>query len=172
MKLKNWLSAIGIATLALSFASCSEESLDNTKVVGEWLPTHEKYFIDGKEIPLEDGQCIYIYNGIDVVYYRQLSKNSDFGFLSMTFYSGSRMEFCGFPAKYSVNGNQIICTMYGEDTILSIEVEYIVDSEEETITGYMIKEEIEEWPFEEVIDDKRDGIERVLKVSTFYSKVN
>ena len=172
MKLKNWLMAIGMAVVVLSFASCSKESANNKKIVGEWTEAQEKYFLDGKEILLEEGQCLYIYKGNDEDYYDMYKKTS-FSFLAMTFYSDGNMEFCGFPGTYKLNGNQIICSMYGDETLLSIEDEYIVDSEEvENITGYLIKGEIEEWPYEGVIEDKRNGAERVFKVSKYYSKVN
>ena len=173
MKIKNWLMIIGMAVVALTFVSCSKEGGNNGKIVGEWLPSYEKFFIDGEEITLEEGQSLFIYknnnNNINE-YNDKYTMSSDFGLVSITFQNGGNMEFCGFPATYRVKGNTVVCTLMGEETILSIEGDFLVENEEATIMGYVISGGF--WPDDDTIEKKLDGVSRKFKASTYYSKVN
>lgn len=165
--------AIGMAIVALSLVSCDKEGGSNGKIIGDWLPTAERFFIDGEEITLEQGQSIFIYknnNGNIDEYNDKYIVSSDFGLVSITFQSGGKMEFCGFPATYSVKGNKVVCTLMGEETILSIEGDFLVENKEATILGYVISGGF--WPDEDTIETHLDGVSRKFKVSTYYSKVN
>lgn len=165
--------AIGMTVVALSFVSCSKEGGSNAQIIGDWLPTEERFFIDGEEITPDEGQSIFIYNnnnGNINEYNDKYRISSDFGLVYINFQSGGNMEFCGFPAKYSVKGNKVVCTFMGEETILSIEGDFLVESKETTIMGYVISGGF--WPDEDTIENKLDGVSRKFKVSTYYSKVN
>ena len=167
--------AIGMAVVALSFASCSKESADSKKILGDWLPSHEKYFIDGQEITLEYGQCLTIYkdNETDINNPFELYQcQGEASFLSaITIYENGKIEILGFPGSYTINGNDLVCNFYGDEVIFSIEGDYLVENWEETITGYVIADD---WypSKDKIIRKEFDGGNKAFKHSSYYSKVN
>lgn len=173
MKIKNWFIAIVMAVVALSFSSCSKESGNSNNIVGNWLPTEEKYFIDGQEIILKEGQSLFLYknnNGNIGEYNDKYTKTSDFGLVSITFNSSGNMDFCGFPATFTIKGNTVICKIMGDETVLDIDGNYLVENKEATILGYVISEGF--WPDEDTVEKHLDGVSRKFKASTYYSKVD
>lgn len=180
MKIKNWLMAIGMAVVALSFVSCSKEGGSNGKneIVGDWEYTMTKYFIDGKEIVLEDGQYLFLYkdnetsaNAYNYLEYYWEGAHDGFS-IPLSFYNNGKMTYGSLNCTYTINGNKILINSYGEDVEFYIEGNYIMNYYEDiSITGYIIANEgnFEE---EDIVEKHLDGVNRIFNEAECFSKVN
>ena len=69
-----------------------------------------------------------------------------------------------------IKGNKVICKIMGDETVLDIDGNYLVENKEATILGYVISEGF--WPDEDTVEQHLDGVSRKFKASTYYSKVD
>lgn len=172
MKLKNWLMAIVMAVVALSFVSCSKEGGNNRKIVGQWKMVDEKVFIDDQEIVLETGSALLLYNNneTDIFnYFDDYYEDDWFVPIGLTFFEGGTMDYTIVTGSYKVEKDKVICNVYGEDIIFHIVGEYLVRYDEAPITGYIIAEDTDP---DIIYENKLDGKNRTYKYAQYYSKVN
>ena len=160
---------IWLSFMVVLFSTCSKEGVnDYSKIVGDWEASAVKYFIDGKEICLEEGQSIQLYTGETLSSdrsYCHTSRNVGMN-IPLSFYEDGKFSI-GYGLQsgiYHIIGNDVICNMYGEDEVLTIEDNCIVRCVYEIIiTGYDT--------YNPVTEKKLDGIPREFKYMVYYSKV-
>ena len=168
--MKQNLLALAIAAIAVLSISCSKD-ISPKKVAGTWRPVEERYFINDKEVNLEYGESIFLYYDSESImsYFERYTKVSEFeSLVYISLEADGSMIFCGFPGTYKIADDKVVCTLFGNQEVLTIEGDYLLEETKYNISGYVIGEGF--WPSEDARETKLDGVSRVFKVITYYSK--
>lgn len=168
--MKQSLLPLALAIIAAFSVSCSKDTSPK-KLAGVWRPVEERYFINDKEVDLEYGETIFLYydNESIMSYFERYTKVSEFeSLVYISFETDGSMNFCGFPGTYKIADDKVVCTVFGDQEVLTIEGDYLLEETKYNISGYVIGEGF--WPSEDARETKLDGVSRVFKVITYYSK--
>ena len=168
--MKQNLLSIALTIIAVLNVSCSKDT-NPKKLAGIWRPVAERYFINDKEVDLEYGETIFLYHDNENImsYFERYTKVSEFeSLVYISFEADGSMSFCGFSGTYKIADDKVVCTVFGGQEVLTIEGDYLIEETQHNITGYVIGEGF--WPNEDVRETRLDGVSRVFKVKTYYSK--
>ena len=119
--------------------SCSKDEIKTKDLVGTWNKSYEKYYVDGKEIKLDAPQLLVVFLKDGSIRYFGYDPNAPTIALPYTFQKDGTFMCFGIMGTYEVYGKTVDIKCNGLEKRLIMEGEYLVDTEEMPIDGYMIE---------------------------------